>query len=279
MKDFFRVIFENDDGAGGGGGAAPSSPSLMSDPGAAPPPVAPSPSLMGEPPPMGPPEDLSEVDLTLGRPEWMPEKYWNENEKNVRGLEAVKSAIRLESEAAKIANGNPNPQALDSPEAYLKGTLFDAEGKSTLGKNIPLEKGDPLLVKMTEFAQEKGWNGEMFDDVVKTFLTTSFEQVQKEAANFKAEQTALVGDDLASLEITNRTFLEGLRQAGKITSEQFDIAYHGTGSSAAGMRLIAAFAEAAIKQVPNIPAGPDAIAHSLMLWVSVSVCGHVSLTV
>ena len=258
MKNFFRILFENDDGAGGGG-TPQVSPSLMNelDAGGTPPDT--SPSLMRDPSPMGPPDDLSTVDLTKGRPEWMPEKYWDKDAANVRGLEAVKSAIRLESDAAKRANGNLNPQALESSEAYLNGTLFDADGNSTLHKDIQLTKDDPLLVSMTEFAKEQGWNGEMFDSIVKTFLTKSFEQVQKDQATYKSEQIAEIGDELASLEITNRTFLEGLRKSGKITEEQFSLAYNGMGSSAQGMRLIATFAEASIRQTQNIPNDPEAV--------------------
>lgn len=210
------------------------------------------------------PDDFSDVDLSKGRPEFVPERFWKPGEDDtqpgtIRALEAVKSAVTFEKKFRAGEKPNAAPESVDA--FFAPGDLFNKEGFIVIGEGddaVNISKDDELMQHAAQSAMEAGdVSVASFNKIIGDYLTKAVAIEQQRNLDYTNEQVALMGADAPSLQITNTTFLTHLKDTGVIDDAGLDFATNVLLSSAAGMQFLNALRGTSLP-APTLPIPPDA---------------------
>jgi hypothetical protein len=131
-----------------------------------------------------PTDNSQAVADAIGRPDNVPEKFWNNDTKSVNNDQVLESYNQLSSKFGAFTG---------APEAY-EFKLSD----DLTANGVELGADDPLIASFSEFAKEKGFNQEAANDLVNMFVesqyATGLHAVEAETARV-SEQMGLLGDN------------------------------------------------------------------------------------
>jgi hypothetical protein len=127
---------------------------------------------------------VGDESAPTGRPENVPEKFWNAEDSTVRTDDVLKSYGELEKRFGSFTG---------SPDEYAFQANEDMAAKfEELGLEITTE-GDPLYEAALEMAKDTGMNQEGFDKLANLYLMTQLGDIEA-AKSQNAQEMANLGD-------------------------------------------------------------------------------------
>jgi hypothetical protein len=249
LNDFLKlnVLYAADDGGGDGDGEAidGAPPGAGDDGGNADgTPPAPKDGLMsmkfdddGKPV-----EDKADDDkdgddkLDDGRPDWVPEKFWDADKGEVNSEAMAKSYATLEAAHAKLKAGKGMDKAPENPDGY-----FDADKPFEVPKEadrVFIEPDDPGLKAYAKVAHKYGLSKDQFEGLARDYML-EVNGMLAAPLDPQAEMEKLGKNGQAVVQ-ANRTWAEGLYKSGTIKDEHIEIMYD-IGKTAAGQDLLNLF--------------------------------------
>ena len=138
------------------------------------------------------------------RPDYVPEKLWDDKEGKLRDEDVFKSLSELEK---KFSQGKHK-----SPENYDDKVLVDAG----------YEKDDPLVSKYTEWAKSNNISQGAFEDLATSIIEMAGENVKQEELNSQREMERL-GPNAKEIVEQNIEWKESLERKGIFSKENAEL--------------------------------------------------------
>jgi hypothetical protein len=161
-------------------------------------------------------EEESEQE-TLERPEWLPEKFWDEKE----GPELEKMAKSYDELQKQFSQGKHK-----APEKY-DTKVVEESGYQT---------DDPIVSSTLDWAKKYGINQAAFDELVGSVTSLGNENAKQASADYETEKTAL-GPNADAIIKSNIDWSDGLERKGIISAQERD-ELNEWGGTALGQRLM-----------------------------------------
>jgi hypothetical protein len=156
-------------------------------------------------------EEVATEAVVSERPEWLPEKFWVDNNPSYENLAKsyselekmrgnMKDVVAKEFEAERLANRPETPTDYKLPEAdYLDGTQLSTS---------------PIVEWWRTFAHEQGYNQEQFENAINNYAQVELARLE---SSYKQEMAQLGEAAEARIEAVtlwmNNTFDEQQREA------------------------------------------------------------------
>lgn len=163
-----------------------------------------------------PSEEESE-DTVFDRPDWFPEKFWDEKE----GPDLENIVKSYEELQKQFSQGKHK-----APDEYDTSVLDEAG----------YAKDDPIVGAYSEWAKQYGINQQAFDDLAGKITSLAGEDMAQAQINYDAERKAL-GNNADEIIKSNVNWADGLVRKGVISEaerEELNI----WGGTAVGQRLM-----------------------------------------
>lgn len=126
----------------------------------------------------------TETTTTTGRPDNVPEKFWNTETNSINADAAVKSYTELESKFGSFTG---------APDEYVFNSSEEMTAKLTeAGVEINTED-DPLYQAAMDMAKETGMSQDGFDKLSNLYIMTQLGNAQADA-DYKVSQLQELGD-------------------------------------------------------------------------------------
>lgn len=170
------------------------------------------------------------------RPEFIPEKFWDEQEgPDIEGM--MKSLGELEKKFHRGDHKVPEQYNLDVLSEY----------------NVP--EDDALLTGFVSWAKANNVSQKGFDDIVGQFVGMSGDAVQQQQVN-RADELKALGPNADAIIQGNKDWMDGLERKGIISADDLKELYF-LGDVAAGQKVISKLRQMTGDMTP-IPTTPTA---------------------
>lgn len=144
--------------------------------------------------------EVEDEDITYERPDWFPEKFWDEKEgPDLENI--VKSYDELQKQFSQGKH--------KAPEEYDTSVLSEA------GHDME----DPIVNAYVSWAQKYGVNQAAFDELAGQITTLASETGAAMEANYEKERQAL-GQNADQIIKSNINWADGLERKGVISAEE-----------------------------------------------------------
>ena len=153
----------------------------------------------------------------LERPEWLPEKFWNEED----GPELEKMAKSYDELQKQFSQGKHK-----APDNY-DTAIVEEQG---------FETNDPIVESTVEWAKKYNINQAAFDELVGTVASMSADN-QKNAERSYEEELASLGPNGNAIIKSNIDWSDGLERKGIISAEEREY-FNDIGGNAIGQRIM-----------------------------------------
>jgi hypothetical protein len=181
----------------------------------------PTPPAEGDP---APPADPIAPVAYESRPDWLAEKFWDPDKKEIRVDAAMKSYADTQKELHRYQNqrgpGVPaEATGYASSEAIVDGNFTFGEEHVELP---PLAAEDPLLLAFNQAAFEQGLSVKVHDAIVRKIYPTIVE-IQRPTISIEDELIKLGNGDLdngSKLHGIANTWIENMQTRGQINENQ-----------------------------------------------------------
>lgn len=235
-REWFNIKWD----AEGAGGAAVADP--PADPVEEPTPVDPeATSILNPTDPTPADPDPAEPTTSEERPEWLPEKHWDEKTKTPRVESLAKAALDAQKELRRLQTGK-GEGVPDKAEGYLSGEAFNDDGfvfPEDSGAD-PLPSDHPALVALAEVSLEEGIPRDKFNRIVAK-VGPGLLSPENIAYSVEDELVKLGRGDLKDGQHRGEAasgWVGALLSRNAITQEQHDLMINTWGKTAAGVELI-----------------------------------------
>jgi len=161
--------------------------------------------------------EVEDEDITYERPDWFPEKFWDEKE----GPDLEKIVKSYDELQKQFSQGKHK-----APEEYDTSVLSEA------GHDME----DPMVNAYVSWAQKYGVNQAAFDELAGQITTLASETGAAMEANYEQERQAL-GQNADQIIKSNINWADGLERKGVISAEERE-ELNVWGGTAIGQRLM-----------------------------------------